>query len=256
MASGRGGFGNEKSANPFFMDDDIDDETFLAKKPPTSDWNSEGFDTDHEMQQKLQKMREIEERTLNSTHRSLQMVDESERVGLHTAEDLLHQKEQLENVDRKLDKMKQDTRISQRHITSIKSVFGGLKNYFSGNKDPKPEAPPKPESQSTSGLRTTVESNPRSSEHPAMRLRGLDDADEMAYPSQQQRPGRSAIDDEIDSNLGEMSEGMLRLRGLALGMQDEIDDQNEMLDKITNKTESADMEVARQNRQMKKILHK
>lgn len=70
-------------------------------------------------------------------------------------QDLLHQREQLENVDRKLDKMKQDTRISQKHITSIKSVFGGLKNYFSGNKDLKPaaEPPPKPESQSASALR-------------------------------------------------------------------------------------------------------
>lgn len=57
-----------------------------------------------------------------------------------------------------------------------------------------------------SGCRKTVETNPQASEHPAMRLKGLDDEDEdtpaSQYPAQQQRGGRSAIDDEVNSNLG------------------------------------------------------
>lgn len=56
--------------------------------------------------------------------------------------------------------------------------------------------------------------------------------------------------------VGEMSDGMFRLKGLALGLQKEIDDQNVMLGKITDKTENVDMEVSRQNRQMNRILRK
>lgn len=40
-----------------------------------------------------------------------------------------------------LDNMDQDLKTSQRHITSIKSVWGGLVNYFKG----KPETKPPPE---------------------------------------------------------------------------------------------------------------
>lgn len=38
-----------------------------------------------------------------------------------------------------IDNMEQDMRTSQRHINTIKSVWGGMVNYFKG----KPE-PPKP----------------------------------------------------------------------------------------------------------------
>lgn len=40
-----------------------------------------------------------------------------------------------------LDNMDQDLKTSQKHITSIKSVWGGLVNYFKG----KPETKPPPE---------------------------------------------------------------------------------------------------------------
>lgn len=40
-----------------------------------------------------------------------------------------------------LDNMDEDLKTSQRHITSIKSVWGGFVNYFKG----KPETKPPPE---------------------------------------------------------------------------------------------------------------
>lgn len=40
-----------------------------------------------------------------------------------------------------LDNMDQDLKTSQKHISSIKSVWGGLVNYFKG----KPETKPPPE---------------------------------------------------------------------------------------------------------------
>lgn len=46
----------------------------------------------------------------------------------------MHQGEQLDNVETKLDKIDQDLKTSQRHITNIKSIFGGVKNWWSGNR--------------------------------------------------------------------------------------------------------------------------
>lgn len=37
-----------------------------------------------------------------------------------------------------VDNMAQDMKISQKHINSIKSVWGGLVNYFKGNSEPRP----------------------------------------------------------------------------------------------------------------------
>lgn len=42
-----------------------------------------------------------------------------------------------------LDNMDQDLKTSQRHITSISSVWGGLVNYFKGKPETKPP-PPQP----------------------------------------------------------------------------------------------------------------
>lgn len=52
----------------------------------------------------------------------------------------MRQGEVLKRTDRMLDNMDQDLKTSQNHITSIKSVWGGLVNYFKG----KPETQPPP----------------------------------------------------------------------------------------------------------------
>lgn len=53
-----------------------------------------------------------------------------------------------------------------------------------------------------------------------------------------------------------MSDGMATLKHLALGLGDEIEAQNEQLERIMPKTERADIKIRDQNRQMKQILGK
>lgn len=54
----------------------------------------------------------------------------------------MRQGEALKRTERMVDNMEQDLKTSQKHINSIKSVWGGLVNYFKA----KPE-PPKPASK-------------------------------------------------------------------------------------------------------------
>lgn len=42
----------------------------------------------------------------------------------------MRQRGALERTEKMVDKMEQDLKTSQKHINSIKSVFGGLVNYF------------------------------------------------------------------------------------------------------------------------------
>lgn len=56
-------------------------------------------------------------------------------------QELMRQGEALKRTDKMLDNMDQDLKTSQRHINSIKSVWGGFVNYFKG----KPETKPPPE---------------------------------------------------------------------------------------------------------------
>lgn len=55
---------------------------------------------------------------------------------------------------------------------------------------------------------------------------------------------------------GLMSEGMSRLKGLAVGLGDEIERQNEQLDRINVKADRTDELLTHQNSQMRKILKK
>lgn len=51
-----------------------------------------------------------------------------------------------------------------------------------------------------------------------------------------------------------MSDGMSRLRGLALGLGDEIEAQNEQIDRINTKVDRADISIQDKNSQMRQIL--
>ncbi len=55
---------------------------------------------------------------------------------------------------------------------------------------------------------------------------------------------------------GAMSEGMTKLKSLALGLGDEIERQNDQLDRIEAKTDKGDIQIRDKNRQMKHILGK
>ena len=53
-----------------------------------------------------------------------------------------------------------------------------------------------------------------------------------------------------------MSDGMSRLKGLALGLGDEIEKQNDQLDRLDTKVAKTDSKLQGQNRQINKILYK
>jgi len=218
----------------------------------------------------MDKRREIEERTLDSSNRSLGLLYESERAGAATAEELNRQKEQLKRTEERLDDINSTLKTSERHLQGIKSVFGGIKNYFS-SRNASAAAGANNATQTNSStiasapngnLGSAATSNAqynsnrlngfenggdrfddRSENHPALRTRGLHEN------------STKSVDDILDSNLDEMSQGLGRLKGLAMNLNEELEEHNAILDRLDDKTANADWRVKKQNKDMDKLLN-
>ncbi|XP_054280283.1 synaptosomal-associated protein 29-like [Macrosteles quadrilineatus] len=255
---------NNKSAL-FSVEDEVDDDEFL--RHPQSGrsgymmgdvQNSQTSNIDQLHQQRLEKQKEIQARIVETSQRSLSTLLATEEIGVSTAEELLRQREQLQRTEKHLDDINSTLRFSQKHIQGIKSVFGGLKNYLSGKNSNAPQGsrsiPDSPVSNSDSKLVEAVESSKpyassSSQNHPALRVRGLTDESSERF---------SAADPEkaLNENLNHMVDSISRLKGLAHGLGEEIESQNELVENIIDKTEKADITLRRQNKDIGRILKK
>ena len=110
----------------------------------------------------------MEERTLASSERGLGLLYESEKVGVATAEELSRQKDQLMKTEEKLDDINSTLRNSEKHIQGVRSVFGSIRNYFSGHSTTAPPPPTHPAPQLPT---TTIPSLPHQAHdnHPGLR---------------------------------------------------------------------------------------
>lgn len=224
----------------FTEDDEVDDQTFLK--------NSRVKPKDDFLEQRQlyeQKRKEIEERTIHSSQRSVGLLRETEQVGQATATELVKQREQLEKTRDQLESINTSLKFSQRHLNGIKSIFGGLKNYLSGKTDEPKMSPSSSNSEMSSPLPSPEE---RFNSHPTTRLRN----DPIQQQQQQQVSGN--FNKQLDRNLDEMCSSLSRLKGLAIDLNQEIDTQNVLIDDITNRVEDVDVKIGRQNKDMNKIL--
>lgn len=216
------------------------------------------FDTNYNQRQMYEeRRREIENRTLMSTEHSLGLLHETEEVGAKTAEELARQREQLEKTSRQLDEINTTLRFSQKHLNGLKSVFGSLKNYISGQKDYSARMT---QSSSVSKINEDNYSVPSSTsaaktpeeqygEHPTTRLRNDNQG-------QQQQANGGSFNQRIENNLTDMSNSLSRLKHLAIDLNQEIVESNELIDNIHDKVENVDIKVGKQNKEMNKLLGK
>ncbi|KAH8390420.1 hypothetical protein KR200_011938 [Drosophila serrata] len=245
----------QRSTNPFEVEDDDDEE--ITSSPSVA-------------AQRLayaEKRRAIEQRTLDSTTKSLGLLYETQEVGKATAVELAKQREQLEKTSHQLDEISSTLRFSQRHLNGLKSVFGGLKNYLSGNRDPASTAAGSPttslssqEANSNIDLGACGGASPpaplspadRYDNHPVSRLRG----DPSSTYQSQQCQTANPFQAQIDANLEDMCSNLSVLKMLATDLGGEIESQNELLDNMNYKIEDVDMKMNKQNKDMSKLLKK
>ncbi|KAM6965030.1 synaptosomal-associated protein 29 [Aplochiton taeniatus] len=251
-----------KTSNPF-ADDDDEDEEFGSK----GEFSSNMSDAERKQRYLQQEVMRTAKSAVDSSHRSLGLVYESEKMGTETAEELMRQGEAIKRTERMVDNMEQDLKTSQKHINSIKSVWGGLVNYFKAKPETQPQPVQTPAYQPSSKLENAL-TNSKGYEdkyqasHPNLRkmdtegfgaaAASTDDSssNQNGYP--QNRHLRSAHQ-TLDTNLDEMALGLGRLKNLGLGLQAEINNQDDSIDSLLGKVDKMDLKINNTNEQMKRL---
>lgn len=250
-----------RSCNPF--DDDAEDEG--ARPDPGRDARdpADGPAAHADRQQYLrQEVLRRAEAAAASTSRSLSLMYESEKVGVASSEELVRQRGVLERTEKMVDKMDQDLKTSQKHINSIKSVFGGFISYFKSKPAETPAEQngplaPQPNSRLKEAISTSKEQEEKyQANHP--NLRKLDDVDSQTgsavnTEASPKNPHLRAYHQKMDSNLDELSLGLGRLKDIALGMQTEIEEQDDILDRLTTKVDKLDINIKSTEKKVRQL---
>lgn len=232
MAANRG----KKNVNPY-LDESNDDFEFVN-----------GDQLRHQI-------RQAQQRSLDSTKRSLALIEDSHDVACKTAEELEYQGEQLNRIERNLDIIHDDMQVANRHITSMKSIFGTVGNYF--KRAPKQTASQQPAEnpkQSLHGMTTAHAFEPSSS-----KTQQYEASTSSSYSSNQARQTQRFVSNDpyerqVNENLDLITKGLGRLKEDALILGNELDRQNAQLPRITAKTESADVKVEKAQKDIRKLL--
>lgn len=201
-----------------------------------------------------------QQRSVASSERTIQLMQQSEDIGIDTANELARQGEQLDRAERGLDQINRELNTSKRYITSMKSWFAPVKNYFSSNSD---------ETTSTSQFNRAPTSSDRLSNfNQSNHSNGSQSNTANSSVSSGQKDFSIVSDSQManwsdvmrdneqrcNQNLNQISGGLERLKFLASGMGDELDRQNEQIDRMNYKTEGNNIKFNKQNNDLKSLL--
>lgn len=255
-----------KNSNPF-ADDDDDDEEFNSQGGVGDPKDSNMSEAERKQRYLQQEVMRTAKSAVDSSHRSLGLIYESEKMGTETAEELMRQGEAIKRTERMVDNMEQDLKTSQRHINSIKSVWGGLVNYFKAKPETQPQPVQTPAYQPSNKLENAltdskVHEDKYQASHPNLRkmdtegfgaaAASADDSSSKQNGHPQNRHLRSAHQ-TLDNNLDEMALGLGRLKNLGLGLQAEITSQDDSIDSLLGKVDKMDLKINNTNEQMKRL---
>lgn len=270
------------NSNNRYLSETVDDDEFLRHSRSGSgymlsnQYNQLGHNS-HQQQQPLtpqsnssleqqrqaliQKRKEVEDRTLASSERGLGLLYESEKVGSATAVELTRQKEQLLNTESKLDEINSSLRQSERHLQGIRSVFGSIRNYFSGHSNTASTTGTTNNSPAPTSTNRNIGPGPGQSSYNDFNNRvsqSHNNISGMTSAPTQNRSGSvtNAVDEQLDRNLDDMASSLARLKGLAQGLNTELDEHNDILGRVADKTDVVGFKVDKQNKDMGKILKK
>ena len=234
-----------------------------ARPQPSQQQQQTNNSLEQQRQALAQRRREVEDRTLASSEVSLGLLYESEKVGAATAVEMSRQKEQLLNTETKLDEINSSLRQSEKHIQGIRSVFGSIRNYFSGQ-SASASAPGSGQAQLPPGGNRNLSASASAGSGLGQQGRQADFNDfnnrvsQVGQATKQVPAGQSynAVDEQLDRNLDDMANSLARLKGLAQGLNTELDDHNQIIERVHDKAEVVGFKVDKQNKEMGRILKK
>jgi len=185
------------------------------------------------------------------------LLYEAQEIGNATAVELGKQREQLDKATAQLDEMNSTLHINKNQINRLKSVFGCVKNFLSGNQNKTLTTANKSSgaNSNSENERPITSAHLPTSEgyenHPVSNLR--EDPSSTYHP---QRHAANAFQVQIGANLEEIDSNLSVLKMIATKLGGEIESQNELLDNLNPKIEDVDLQVHKQNQDLTKLLKK
>lgn len=224
--------------------DDVDDDTFISAKP-----QNYIFD-------------ETKDKTARSLVNCKNLVYESEVAGRSALENLSIQREALERTENNLDTINSINRVTQKHLKNMRSFWGGIRSLFvDSSKDGliKTEVKGIPKSATLAHLpngSAYVTCPEPTAGYSTRETQASSSASfqNTALKENSRRPTEPV--DEFDSHLEDLGMGLGTLKSLAAKLGEELEEQNNMLDRIGDKTDRADDSIKHQNRHMRELLKK
>lgn len=197
-----------------------------------------------------QKIKEMQDKTLESSGRSLGMIHESENIGMNTATELERQKEVLQKTKNQLDSIDSTLKESQKDINKMKSFFYRVKYSFGSKKkvDPTEQAPPSDDKKKPITL-TEEEQEDRYKNHPVTRMKEYE-------PETSKSASDNSFDQKLNDDLDEISNGLARLKGLALTLGEEVEASNSLIDDVGMGMQKVDIKIKDQNKEINKMLNR
>ena len=187
----------------------------------------------------------FEKRIIDSSSRSLRLIEESKDIACKTEEELQSQEESLLRTEATLDRINGDMDIANRHITSIKSIWGAIGNYFR-----KPVQPQKPEVPTGNDTKQEYLRGKPKTERTAASSVGWEDSRDV-FDSEKQN-----VNAVLDKNLDSIMSGLTELKGHALLFGETLDRHEDIIDRVTYKATVADKKIEDSDRNIRKILKK
>ncbi|RKP02421.1 hypothetical protein CXG81DRAFT_10831 [Caulochytrium protostelioides] len=206
------------------------------------DWNSSEWLS--------KKTRDVQDESLASSRRALQRMREAEDVAASNITKMYTQSEQLHGIERRLDLAEQHVKVSDAKADELKSLsrffmipsFGSKKvrkregklDKFQGQLDDTAEA-----RRQEDQARRNRPLEEQSGKSKSKSKKGMPHGAPQPYRNYTTPEGveRDDLEQEIDTNLDEMSSGLARLRMAGLRMNEELDSQKVHLDRIQDKTD-------------------
>lgn len=193
----------------------------------------------HEIQ--LQ-MNATTDESLESTRRMMALCEESKDAGIRTLVMLDEQGEQLDRVEEGMDQINQDMRAAEKNLEGMEKCCGLCVLPWKRTKTPGGDYANAWNKQddgkvNTNGPRVVV-------------------GDGNAGPQGGfiTKITNDAREDEMEQNMGEVSNMIGNLRNMAVDMGNEIQSQNSQVDRIHNKAELNKVRIVEANKRANKLL--
>ncbi|XP_026141592.1 synaptosomal-associated protein 23-like [Carassius auratus] len=196
---------------------------------------------DMSVEEMTSKANRVTNESLESTKRMVQMTNDSINAGVKTMTMLDKQGETLMNVEREMDQIKQDMKQARKNLNELSKCCGlclcpcnRLKSTESGWRK-KQVREPKESKQKVESNQPTALRNGQASSGPYIKRITDDDRE-----------------DEMEENLSQVVDHVAILKNMALGLNNKIEDQIQIIDRVNNEITTVTSEVAAAEKRARK----